>query len=95
MLEVTNEDDYVYDGNITFNLFRRDIDFIWYLAGEPYKAVDTLAALRGYRYDVLRAIDRYRPAVVSTFGIDDLGDARVAEHYTPSERYPHLLLRTR
>ena len=95
VLNVTDEDDYVYDGNITFNLFRRDVDFVWYLAGSPYKAVQTLAALRGYDYDVLRAIERYRPAVISTFGISDLTDPRIARHYAPSARYPHLYLRVR
>lgn len=94
VLDVTDDDDYVYDGNITFNLFRRDVDFIWYMAGEPYKATQTLAALRDYNYDVLSAIERYQPEVISTFGIDDLTDPRIAEHYGPSDRFPHLYLRT-
>ena len=95
VLDVTGEDDYVYDGNIEFNLFRRDVDFVWYMAGRPYKAAETLAALRGYDYDVLRAIERYRPAVISTFGIADLTDPRIARHYAPSAHYPHLYLRVR
>ena len=94
VLELTSEDDYVYDGNIFFNLFRRDVDFIWYMAGEPYKAAETLKTLIDYDYNVLCAIERYEPKVISSFGIDDWTDPRIAEHYTKSPEYDDLYLRT-
>ncbi len=94
VLDLTGPDDYVYDGNILFNLFRRDVDFIWFMAGEPYKAAETLAILRDYDYNVYRAIAMYKPKVISSFGIDNMNDPRIAEHYTPSPEYDDLFIRT-
>ena len=93
VLDLTNPDDYVYDGNIEFNLFRRDVDFIWYMAGEPYKAAETLAVLKDYDYNVYRDIAQYKPKVISTFGIDHMNDSRIAKHYTQSPKYDDLYLR--
>ena len=94
VLDLTNEDDYVYDGNIFFNLFRRDVDFIWYMAGEPYKAAETLAILLDYDYDIYAAIERYKPEVISNFGIDNMNDPRIANHYVQSPEYEDLFIRT-
>ena len=93
VLELTDPDDYVYDGNIEFNLFRQDVDFIWYMAGEPYKAAETLAVLKDYDYNVYRDIAQYKPKVISTFGIDHMNDPRIAKHYTQSPKYDDLYLR--
>ncbi len=94
VLDLTEPNDYVYDGNIFFNLFRRDIDFIWYMAGEPYKAAETLAILIDYDYNVYEAIERYEPKVISTFGIDNMDDPRIAEHYAKLPKYDDLFIRT-
>ena len=93
VLELTDPDDYVYDGNIMFNLFRQDVDFIWYMAGEPYKAAETLAVLKDYDYNVYRDIAQYKPKVISTFGIDHMDDPRIAKHYTQSPKYDDLYIR--
>ncbi len=93
VLDLTDEDDYVYDGNIFFNLFRRDVDFIWYMAGEPYKAAETLAILMDYDYNIYEAIERFEPEVISNFGIEDMSDPRIAEHYERSSEYEDLFIR--
>ena len=93
VMDLTEPDDYVYDGNIFFNLFRRDVDFIWYMAGEPYKAAETLAILIDYDYNVYEAIERYEPKVISNFGIDNMNDPRIADHYVPSPEYDDLFIR--
>ena len=93
VLDLTDPEDYVYDGNIFFNLFRRDVDFIWFMAGEPYKAAETLAILKDYDYNVYRAIAEYKPKVISSFGIDNMNDPRIAEHYVPSPEYDDLFIR--
>ena len=94
VLDLTEPDDYVYDGNIFFNLFRRDVDFIWYMAGEPYKAAETLALLMDYDYNVYEAIERFEPKVISNFGIDDMSDPRIASYYVQSPEYGDLFIRT-
>lgn len=93
VMALTEPDDVVYDGNILFNLFRPDLDFLWYMVGPPYKAVETMAALRGYEYDVLELIAEQEPKVISDFGIDAMDDPRIAAHYRPSERFAGLWLR--
>ena len=93
VLDLTKPTDRVYDGNIRFNLFRPDVDFIWFMAGEPYKAAETLAILKDYDYNVYRAIAEYKPKVISDFGIDNMNDPRIAEHYTQSPEYEDLYLR--
>ncbi len=93
VLDLTDEDDYVHDGNITFNLFRRDIDFIWYMVDEPYKAVETLETLLDYDYNIYEAIERYEPKVISAFGIDDMNDPRIANYYVQSPEYRDLFIR--
>ena len=94
VLDLTDEDDYIYDGNIWFNLFRRDIDFIWYMAGPPYKARETLAALLDYDYNIYESIERFEPKVISDFGIENMGDPRIANHYVRSPEYDDLYIRT-
>ena len=94
VLDLTGPDDYVYDGNIFFNLFRRDVDFIWFMAGEPYKAAETLAVLKDYDYNVYRAIAAYKPKVISSFGIGNMNDPRIANHYVQSPEYDDLFIRT-
>ena len=94
VLDLTNKDDHVYDGNISFNVFRPDVDFIWYMAGPPYKARETLAALLDYHYNIYEAIDRYKPKVISDFAIEDMSDPRIANHYVRSPEYDDLYIRT-
>lgn len=93
VLALTDPDDYVYDGNIQFNLFRRDIDFIWYMAGEPYKAVQTLETLIDYEYDIYESIERFEPKIINAFGIDDMAHPVIAEHYKPDSQFTELYVR--
>ena len=94
VLDLTDEDDYVYDGNIWFNVFRPDVDFIWYMAGPPYKARETLAALLDYHYNIYESIERFEPRVISDFGIENMDDPRIANHYVRSPEYDDLYIRT-
>ena len=94
VLDLTNKNDHVYDGNIRFNVFRPDVDFIWYMAGPPYKARETLAALLDYHYDIYEAIDRYEPKIISDFAIENMSDPRIADHYVRSPVYDDLYIRT-
>ncbi len=93
VLALTEPDDYVYDGNIIFNLFRRDVDFVWWMTGEPYKAVQTLRDLKDYDYDIYERIERYRPRVISDFGIPDMNHPVIADHYVRDTVFPDLYVR--
>jgi hypothetical protein len=89
--EVAGPDDYVYDGNLYFNVFRKDVDFLWY-STEPNLMLEPLQALTGYRYDPYELIERYEPKVISDLRID-VTDPRIAAHYEPVPQYPHMYVR--
>jgi hypothetical protein len=92
VLSITKQDDRVYDGNIKFNIFRDNIDYFWLCAPKnncvgPYKTISD------HDYDVFESILLHRPKVISTFGIDNLDDARIKSYYKVSDRYEDLLIR--
>ena len=93
VLALTEPGDYVYDGNVTFNLFRRDIGFVWWMTGEPYKAIQTLEELRDYDYDVYELIAEYQPKIISDFGIPDMSRPVIADYYVQDEVFPDLYVR--
>ena len=93
VLTLTEPDDYVYDGNIIFNLFRKDVDFVWWMTGDPYKAIETLEELKDYDYNIYERIETYEPKVISDFGIPDMGHPVIAENYVQDEEFPDLYVR--
>ncbi|MBI5446359.1 MAG: glycosyltransferase family 39 protein [Deltaproteobacteria bacterium] len=94
VLSIARAAERVYDGDIRFNVFRKDIDFAWFSV-RPGGALDIYRALTGYRYDVYAAIDRMKPAVISEYGLSDPNDPRISHYYVRSPRYDDLLIRAR
>lgn len=93
VLQNTTESDYVYDGDIYFNLYRKDIDFFWY-STEPGKGgLGTYQRLKPYTYDINAAIRKYRPKVVSTTYVENQLEAETMTDYSLSEKYPDLYIR--
>ena len=93
VLTLTEPDDYVYDGNIIFNLFRKDVDFVWWMTGDPYKAIETLETVKDYEYDIYERIETYEPKIISSFGIPDMSRPVIAENYVQDEMFPELYVR--
>jgi hypothetical protein len=84
----TQPSDFVYDGDIRFNLYRRDLHYFWFSIASK-KAVDTYNALTGGRYndyDICALISSNRPKFVSDHDVD-LADCRLTGWYdtTPFE----------
>jgi 4-amino-4-deoxy-L-arabinose transferase-like glycosyltransferase len=92
VLEHTQASDYVYDGNITFNLFRKDIDFFWYSVSKG-RLLDKYKRLTGYRYDIYKIIDKYEPKIISDHGIDDMRHPVIQKYYRKDPVYEDLYLR--
>ena len=91
---VTEPGDYVYDGRLEFNLFRKDPDF-FYSEVEPHRGfIKTMERLRGYHFDAYALIERYKPKVISDVGID-VEDPRIAEFYEPVPGIPRMYVRHR
>lgn len=92
VLDITQPRDYVYDGDIMFNVFRKDIDFFWYSLDQK-DGLETYQRLRPYPYDIYQLISRYQPKVISNYFIKNMDDARIKRHYIQSERYPDIFIR--
>jgi 4-amino-4-deoxy-L-arabinose transferase-like glycosyltransferase len=94
VLQVAGPADAVYDGCAAFNVFRPDVDYFWFSLSDN-GLLGTCRELGHYDFNVYDRIDTMKPKVVNTYGIENLGDARIHDHYEASQSYPALLLRTR
>lgn len=94
VIQNTNEDDYVYDGNTMFNLFRKDLHYFWYSTGK-YRGLKSLqqhikkntwmnCLLNESRaeYDLVSLIRQKKPAIISNFQLN-LDESGLLEMYVP------------
>ena len=88
VLNETSKDDYVFGGNY-LNLFRKDIDYLWF--GLHY-TVPAMNKLTGYEYDIYKSIDEKKPKVIWQSNLR-LNDPRIKENYSFSEVYDDILIR--
>lgn len=88
-----DQDDFVYDGDITFNLFRRDIDYFWFSTKPDHGLATYSRAIKSYHYDIYESIEKYKPQIISIKQISNLEDERVADYYKSSV-YHDLYIRT-
>lgn len=91
VLEFTDQDDYVYDGDIFFNVFRKDINFFWYSLDQG-DGLDTYQSFNQYSYDIYQSIAKYQPRVISNYYLDT-NHPQIKEFYTRSPAYPDLYIR--
>jgi hypothetical protein len=95
VLRNTNASDYVYDGDIYFNLYRKDIDYFWY-STEPAKGgLGTYQKLKPYSYDIYESISKFEPKIISNLFIEDMSNPIIQSNYNKSDKYPDLYIRTR
>jgi len=92
VLSITSANDSVYDGEILFNIFRKDVDFFWFNVG-PQHALETFKTMTDYNYDIYVIIDRIKPKVISNYHIGNMEDPRIKNHYVQSGRYKDLFIR--
>jgi 4-amino-4-deoxy-L-arabinose transferase-like glycosyltransferase len=69
VLSITDNDDYVYDGNIQFNVFRKDLDYFWYSL-RPTGVLATYKQIVNYDYDFYKLLQKYKPKVISNYYVD-------------------------
>jgi hypothetical protein len=93
VLRNSSEDDFVYDGANTFNLYRRDVHYFWFYLG-PGRGLDTYNRLTGNRhgdYDVCELIRSKKPKFISDYDVD-IGGSGLAELYRKT-RFDGLYIR--
>jgi hypothetical protein len=93
VLDHTQPDDRVYDGDARFNLFRPDVDYFWFSLAPKWGALATYQTFRSYDYDIYRIIEAKRPKVISSTEISDLEHPVIRASYRPSPEYEGLYLR--
>ena len=93
VLSITRGNDYVYDGNILFNIFRKDIDFFWFSIDPRWTTLETFQTMTDYKYDIYEIINRVKPKVISNYYIGNMEDHRIKNHYERSKQYADLFIR--
>lgn len=92
VLSVTDPDDFVYDGDAQFNVFRKDIDYFWYSLKPKTGNLTAYRSMREYEYDTYQLIDEKKPKVVSNSFIKTK-DPAIADHYIKSKVFSDLFIR--
>jgi hypothetical protein len=91
-LPKTTPSDYVYDGDIQFNVFRRDIDFFWFSVRPKNGALETYKTIRNYDYGIYSDIEKFKPKVISKMWLDTKNKI-ISDNYEKSPVYGDLLIR--
>lgn len=92
VLEHSRQSDYVYDGKNRFNIFRKDLDFFWFNVGKG-RSLDKYRMLTGYQYDIYELIEKYKPKIISSYAIDNMGHPEIRNHYRRDPVFHRLYLR--
>jgi len=72
VIERSGPEDIIYDGDIEFNLFRRDLHYFWYSLGDN-RGLDTYNRVTNGRfadYDLAKLIREKNPTFISDFVLD-------------------------
>jgi len=98
-VEITDPDDYVYDGDASFNLFRKDLDYFWFSVRDdrhrPGALMTYQQEIADYHYDIYELIEKYKPKVIRLYQVDDPSNPIISENYTMSEDFNLLYLRNK
>lgn len=92
VLSVTSPNDYVYDGDANFNIFRKDINYFWFSVKPKTGVLVAYRLLRNYDYDVYKLIDKLKPIVISNSFIKKKNPA-VMDNYEKSKIFNDLYIR--
>lgn len=68
ILNNTNINDRVYDGDIQFNLFRKDVDYFWFSGGDNFSAKKSFKRHIN-NFDEIDKIKFYNPKIISNYEI--------------------------
>lgn len=93
VLKNTDTTDYVYDGDIKFNLFRQDLHYFWYSVDKG-KLLDSYNRVTNNRYgdyNIYSLIKAKKPKIISDFELD-VTHKSIAEFYEKTD-YKHIYIR--
>ncbi len=93
VLKNSGPEDYVYDGNTNFNVFRKDLDYIWFIGKPSTGVLATYQSMTDYKYDVPQLIEKFRPRIISVSFRQYLIDPTISRYYVPSDEFRDLYIR--
>ena len=94
VLQQTSPADCVFEGFPRFNVFRPDIDYIWFSL-HPGNGLDAYRTVRPRSFEIGNLIEEKQPKVIVTAALPELAQLPyVRAHYRRSERFPEVLLRS-
>ncbi len=91
VLDHTDPNDYVYDGHASFNIYRKDLNFFWFVLDYKYGALFVYKKLHPYDYNIYDLIRTKKPRIISTHLLN-VRDKRISRYYTRSPKYKNLYL---
>jgi len=93
VLNLTDENDYVYDGVNRFNLFRSDLDFVWLGGHRDIHLANILAQLRPYDYNIYKLIYEKNPKIISHYYVDTTKYPWILRRYERSNLFEDVYIR--
>ncbi len=82
VIEQTDKEDMVYDGDIRFNIFRKDLDYFWFSTGSG-AGLETYRHWKDYSYDLNQLIREKKPKISSDYSLPPTVEVFFKENYTP------------
>ena len=89
VLSITDENDKIFDGGISFNLFRNDVHYFWFCGC----CLHAYQKIKDYEFDMHEVIFTQKPKVVGIVELMNINDRRIKDYYRVSDKYPDILIR--
>ena len=92
VLSHTNQNDYVYDGECRFNVFRKDIDYFWFSIAPKCGGLVAYKKLRPYNFNTYESIEKFKPKIISNSYIN-MNNKVIRNNYHMSDKYTDIFVR--
>ncbi|MDD3237169.1 MAG: glycosyltransferase family 39 protein [Candidatus Gastranaerophilales bacterium] len=92
VIKNTSSKDFVYDGDIQFNLYRNDLDYFWFSLRKR-GVLDTYKTKYNYSYNVLELINHKKPQIISDKYITQKDMLELSKDYSPVSFFNGIFIR--
>jgi hypothetical protein len=80
VLDNTKQNDLVYDGDIQFNIYRKDVHYFWYSFASGFEAYNEITNGKYKDYNICQIIKEKKPVIISHEAVKD-ADCAVLKNY--------------
>jgi hypothetical protein len=93
VLTHTSPGEHVHDGDAQINLFRPDIDFMWFSLKRRSGGLATMQQLRHYQQNLGERIEEHQPRIITLVGLKKSERPAILEHYREVPEFRGLFIR--